>query len=78
MPAASDAAAARAARKELTRVERQLGKLRDREVRLHDQMAAAATDHERVLALDADLRALGAERAGLEERWLELAETAES
>ena len=40
-------------------------------------MAAAATDHERVLALDAELRALHDERATLEERWLELAETAE-
>ena len=74
----TDAAAARAARKELARLERQLDKVRDRETRLHDQMAAAATDHERVLALDADLRALVAERSTLEERWLELAETAES
>jgi hypothetical protein len=31
-----------------------------------------------VLALDADLRALAGDRVGLEERWLELAETAES
>ena len=76
--APTDAAAARAARKELARLERQLDKVRDRETRLHDQMAAAATDHERVLALDADLRALVAERSTLEERWLELAETAES
>jgi ATP-binding cassette subfamily F protein uup len=78
VPAPTDAAAARAARKELARVERQLDKMRDRETRLHDQMADAATDHERVLALDADLRALVAERSTLEERWLELAETAET
>ena len=58
LAAPTDAAAARAARKELARLERQLDKVRDRETRLHDQMAAAATDHERVLALDADLRAL--------------------
>jgi ABC transport system ATP-binding/permease protein len=77
-PPPTDAAVTRAARKELGRVERQLDKLRDREARLHDQMAAAATDHERVLALDADLRALQAERDRLEERWLELAETADS
>jgi ATP-binding cassette subfamily F protein uup len=76
--APTDAAAARAARKELARLERQLDKVRDRETRLHDLMAAAATDHERVLALDGDLRALVAERSTLEERWLELAETAES
>jgi ATP-binding cassette subfamily F protein uup len=38
-------------------------------------MAAAATDHEAVLALDAQLRQLAAERAALEERWLEVAES---
>ena len=36
-----------------------------------------ATDHERVLALDASLRALRDGARPLEERWLELAETAE-
>ncbi|HEX6921103.1 MAG TPA: ABC-F family ATP-binding cassette domain-containing protein [Actinomycetes bacterium] len=73
----SDAAAARAARKELARVDRSLDKLRDREARLHEQMAAAATDHERILELDASLRALLAEREALEERWLDLAERAD-
>jgi ATP-binding cassette subfamily F protein uup len=72
--AASDAAATRVARKELTKLERTLEKLRDREVRLHADLAAAATDHERVLALDASLRELHDERATLEHRWLELAE----
>jgi ATP-binding cassette subfamily F protein uup len=70
----TDAAAVRAARKELVRVERTLEKLRDREVRLHAELAAAATDHEKVLGLDASLRELQDERATLEERWLELAE----
>jgi ATP-binding cassette subfamily F protein uup len=73
-PAASDAAAARAARKELAKVERQLDRLRDQEARLHEEMATAATDHERVLELDTRLRALHDERGELEERWLELAE----
>jgi ATP-binding cassette subfamily F protein uup len=72
-PVASDAAAERAARKELARVERQLDKVRDREARLHDDLAAAATDHERVLELDRALRVLQEERAALEDRWLELA-----
>ncbi|HEX6935348.1 MAG TPA: ABC-F family ATP-binding cassette domain-containing protein [Actinomycetes bacterium] len=72
----SDAAAARAARKELARLERALDKLRDREARLHEDMAAAATDHERVLDLDTALRALQDERVALEERWLALAEVA--
>jgi ATP-binding cassette subfamily F protein uup len=70
----SDAAAARADRKELARVERVLDKLRTREARLHDELAAAATDHERVLALDVELRALLDERTALEDRWLELAD----
>jgi ATP-binding cassette subfamily F protein uup len=72
--AQTDAAATRTARKELTRLERTLEKLRDREVRLHSDLEAAATDHERVLALDARLRELHEERATLEHRWLELAE----
>ncbi|MGZ4640271.1 MAG: ABC-F family ATP-binding cassette domain-containing protein [Actinomycetes bacterium] len=70
----TDAAATRTARKELARIERALDRLRDRETRLHDQMAAAATDHEKVLALDSDLRALVEECAELEDRWLELAD----
>jgi ATP-binding cassette subfamily F protein uup len=56
------------------RVERSLGKLRERETRLHTHQAAAATDHERVLRLDTELRGLVEEREQLEERWLELAE----
>jgi ATP-binding cassette subfamily F protein uup len=72
--AGPDAATLRAARKELARLDRQLRTLGDREARLHDRLAAAASDHEAVLALDADLRALHAERTALEERWLELAD----
>ncbi len=64
----------RSAGKELARLERELERLARRGQRLHDELAAHATDHERVLALDADLRALTAERERLESRWLELAE----
>ncbi|MFN8167583.1 MAG: ABC-F family ATP-binding cassette domain-containing protein [Candidatus Nanopelagicales bacterium] len=64
---------ARAARKELQRIERRTEKLRTEETRLHDALADAATDHEKVLALDAELRAVLAEREQLEEQWLELA-----
>jgi hypothetical protein len=64
---------ARAARKELQRIERRTEKLRTEEARLHDALADAATDHEKVLALDAELRAVLAEREQLEEQWLELA-----
>jgi ABC transport system ATP-binding/permease protein len=69
-----DATATRVARKELARLERTMEKLRDREVKLHADLAAAATDHEQVFALDASLRELHDERATLEHRWLELAE----
>jgi hypothetical protein len=72
--AAPDAAAVRAARKELARVERQLDRLRDRVADVHRQMAESASDHERVLSLDVTLRDLEAERSVLEDRWLELAE----
>jgi len=64
----------RAARKELARLERELDRLARRESALHDTMAAHATDHERVSALDADLRDLLADKERVEERWLELAE----
>jgi len=72
--APADAAVTRTARKELARLERTMEKLRDREVKLHADLAAAATDHEKVFVLDASLRALHEERATLEHRWLELAE----
>ena len=61
----------RAARKEVARLERALDKLTAREAELHEQMAAAATDHDRLRELDAELRALAAERDELEAAWLE-------
>jgi ATP-binding cassette subfamily F protein uup len=67
---------ARAARKELARLERQLSRLADQEHKLHSEMAEKATDHEAVLELDARLRALQDERLRLEEEWLEAAELA--
>jgi ATP-binding cassette subfamily F protein uup len=74
----ADAATLRAARKELARLDRQLQTLGDREARLHQQMAERASDHEAVLALDADLRVLRDERVALEERWLEVAESVDA
>jgi ATP-binding cassette subfamily F protein uup len=70
----SPAADSRAARKELARLERQIQKLDSTEKRLHNDLAVNATDHERVLALDAELQALLTEKAELEERWMELAD----
>ena len=67
---------ARAARKELAKLERQISKLTAREAKLHAEMALKATDHTAVQKLDAELRTLTAERDELEEAWLEAAETA--
>jgi ATPase subunit of ABC transporter with duplicated ATPase domains len=63
----------RAARKELARLERQVSKLQDKAVQLHEQLATHATDYEKVTALDAELRAVTAELADAERAWLELA-----
>ncbi|GAB4105576.1 ABC-F family ATP-binding cassette domain-containing protein [Micromonospora taraxaci] len=78
-PAASSgagmsAAEVRQARKELSRLERQLGKLDQRETTLLDQLAADATDYARVAELDAQLKDLRAERERIEESWMTLAE----
>jgi ATP-binding cassette subfamily F protein uup len=64
----------RAAKKELSRVEREIGRLDKAEAALHERLAAAAADHAAVLALDEQLRALQADKAALEDTWLELSE----
>jgi ATP-binding cassette subfamily F protein uup len=66
----------RAAKKELQKIERQLDKVSEKETKLHDQIAANATDFAKVAELDAELRDLAGEREELEMRWLELAEDA--
>ncbi|MFE3687959.1 MULTISPECIES: ABC-F family ATP-binding cassette domain-containing protein [unclassified Streptomyces] len=73
---AASAQDARAAKKELQKVERQLNKINERETHLHAQIADNATDFEKVAKLDAELRELIVERDELEMRWLELAEDA--
>ncbi len=65
--------AVREARKELGRLERALDRLGERETRLHEEMAEAATDHVRLGELTAELRALAAERDDVEAAWLESA-----
>jgi len=70
-------AVVRAARKEVARLERALDKLTAREAELHEQMAAAATDHDRLRELDAELRTLAGERDELEAAWLERSEELE-
>ena len=67
----------RDAQKEARRLERRLELLSTREGELHTALAEAATDGPRLLELDAELRALVAERARVEEEWLLNAELAE-
>ena len=70
----SDAAAARARKKELARIESQLTKVEQRIEKLHTEMAQAATDYEKLATLDADLRSALETKATLEDAWLEAAE----
>jgi ABC transport system ATP-binding/permease protein len=72
-PPRSSAAEERTARKELQRLERQLDRLTVREAELTDQLAANATDYEKLTSLGADLRAVQSEKSDLEDRWLTVA-----
>jgi ATP-binding cassette subfamily F protein uup len=75
VPPATRSASAqdRDAQKALARLERQIDRLRSREDALHAELAAHATDFEKVTGLHQELRAVEAERQSLEEEWLELA-----
>ncbi len=64
----------RAARKELSRLERRVTQLETREAALHGQLADHATDFEKVAELDEQLRAVVAEREAAEQQWLALAD----
>jgi len=70
---APGSAAERAARKELDRLERQIARAGERETKLHAELAANATDYEKLTELGAELSAVEAEKTELEERWLEVA-----
>ncbi|MEQ4209846.1 ABC-F family ATP-binding cassette domain-containing protein [Actinopolymorpha sp. B9G3] len=69
-----DASELRAAKKELARLERQLTRLSVREEELHAALAAHASDYERLMKLDEELRTVRTEKDSVETRWLELAE----
>ena len=68
----------REARKEVGRLERALAKLEEREAELTEAMAQAASDHERLAELTADLQTLALKRSDLEAAWLEHAERLEA
>ena len=76
--AASPAAAGRVARKELQRIDRQLGKLSAEEAKLTAELAANASDYEKLVALGAELRSVQAQIADLEERWLTVSTSLDS
>ena len=66
----------RQARKDIARIERRLSRIADDEAKLHEKMAADATNFEAVAELDAKLRELAEEKESLELEWLEAAEIA--
>ena len=68
-----NAAAERQARKTITRVEKQLEKLADRESAVHAEMADSASDHQRLIALNEELGQLSEQRLELETAWLDAA-----
>jgi ATP-binding cassette subfamily F protein uup len=80
----SPGAAARTARKdtqraerEVKRLERSIEKLAERERGLHEQMLESASDHGRLAELQAELEVIAAEREQLEAAWLETSESLE-
>jgi ATP-binding cassette subfamily F protein uup len=76
--AAAPGAVLRAARKEVTRLERELERVTAREAELHEAMAQSATDHVRLRELQGELAAAGVRREELEAAWLETSETLET
>ena len=71
------AADSRAARKEVSRLERRMLKLDGDEKKLHQQLADAAGDFGRAAELDTQLRAVQAEKEQVENDWLAATEIAE-
>jgi ATP-binding cassette subfamily F protein uup len=67
----------RAAKKELSKVEREIGRLDQREAKLHAALAEKAADYAAVAELDEQLRTVQAEKAALEDAWLELSDQQE-
>ncbi|MGW0183486.1 ABC-F family ATP-binding cassette domain-containing protein [Nocardia sp. NPDC003345] len=70
----TDSSAYRAARKELTRLERAIDKLGEREAALHTALAAAATEPEKLVGLGAELKDIQTQKETAEQRWMELAD----
>ncbi|GGG16907.1 putative ABC transporter, ATP-binding protein [Rhodococcoides trifolii] len=73
-PSAKGGADERAARKELSKLEKSLVKLDDREKQLHAALAEASSDAARLQTLGKELEQVVADKSTTEERWMELAE----
>jgi ATP-binding cassette subfamily F protein uup len=58
----------------MQRLERRIDRLTAREAELSAELAARASDYEKLIELGAHLRAVEEEKAALEERWLTMAE----
>jgi ABC transport system ATP-binding/permease protein len=69
-------AASRQARKDLARLETQIARLDERLTALHEQMAAAASDYQRLAELQREIELISASRGELERSWLEAADIA--
>jgi ABC transport system ATP-binding/permease protein len=69
-------AAGRQARKDLARLETQIARLDERLTALHEQMAAAASDYQRLAELQREIELISASRGELERSWLEAADIA--
>jgi len=74
VPATAKVGDTRAARKELTRLEREIAKYEKQEAALHVKLAEQATDYAAVADLDAQLRTVVAAREAAEEAWLALSD----
>ncbi|RSM41374.1 glycerophosphodiester phosphodiesterase [Actinoplanes sp. ATCC 53533] len=68
------AAELRIARKDLSRLERQVAKLDERILKINESLASNGSDYDKIMELDAQLKAVQEERGQVEEAWLELAE----
>ncbi|NED61998.1 ABC transporter ATP-binding protein, partial [Streptomyces sp. SID10244] len=67
----------RDARKAMNRLERQIQQLDTRESRLHDRLLDAATDPEKLMELNAELKDVVEAKEAAEAEWLEVAEKVE-
>jgi len=65
----------REARKTMARIDKQLARIAEQEALLHEQLAEAAADYEKLAKLSAASGALHDEREALELEWLEAAES---